>query len=449
MTREIKNSGVQWLPVIPCSWKMGRIKNIIDILTDYTANGSFADLAKNVQYLDYEDYARLVRLTDLRENLENDGIYVSQDSYEYLSKSKLFGGEILIANVGAYAGLFCEMPEIDKRATLGPNMFLVRTNQHMLQHYLLYLGNSRIVEEQLTQKAVSAAQPKLNKNDLKTVAIPIPCIKEQQKIAEYLDKKCGEIDSILSDVQSQINLLEDYKKSVITEAVTKGLNPDIEMTDSGIEWIGKIPKHWETNRIKNIFRNGKGLPITKENLIDEGLAVVSYGQIHSKTNTGVMINDDMLRFVDYKYQKYYPQCQVYQYDFIFADTSEDIEGCGNCIYKRDSSELFAGYHAIILHSIVPQDNRYLAYLFKTDCWRKQIREAASGVKVFSITQKMLINSSVIVPSFEERQKIADYLDKKCAEIDATIAEKREQLNVLEQYKKSMIYEYVTGKKEVQ
>ena len=152
MAREMKISDIEWFPLIPNNWEVCRIKNILSILTDYTANGSFGDLAKNVQYLDYEDYARLVRLTDLRENLENAGIYVSQESYEYLSKSKLFGGEILIANVGAYAGLFCEMPKIDKRATLGPNMFLVKTNQKMLQHYLFYLGSSKIVEEQLSQK---------------------------------------------------------------------------------------------------------------------------------------------------------------------------------------------------------------------------------------------------------------------------------------------------------
>ena len=216
-----------------------------------------------------------------------------------------------------------------------------------------------------------------------------------------------------------------------------------EMKHSGIEWLEEIPKNWNVNRIKNVFRNGKGLPITKENLVDEGLAVISYGQIHSKTNTGVTIDDNLLRFVDFKYRKYYPQCQVYQYDFIFADTSEDSEGCGNCIYKRDKSELFAGYHAIILHSIVPQDNRYLAYLFKTDCWRKQIREAASGVKVFSITQKILINSSVIVPSFAEQQKIADYLDKKCGEIDSLSLDIQSQISLLEDYKRSVITEAVT------
>jgi len=156
----------------------------------------------------------------------------------------------------------------------------------------------------------------------------------------------------------------------------------------------------------------------------------------------------MLRFVDFSYLSFYPQCEVFKYDFIFADTSEDYEGCGNCVYKRDDGILFAGYHSIILHSKLNQDNRYFAYLFKTDCWRKQLREVASGVKLFSISQKSLINSSVIVPSFEEQQEIADYLDEKCTVIDELIKDKKEQLEVLEQYKKSLIYEYVTGKKTV-
>lgn len=136
-------------------------------------------------------------------------------------------------------------------------------------------------------------------------------------------------------------------------------------------------------------------------------------------------------------------------DFIFADTSEDKDGCGNFVYKRDNSLLFAGYHSIILHSKIQQDNRYLAYLFLTDLWRKQLRETASGVKVFSITQKNLINSSIILPPSDEQIEIANVLDKKCYEIIKTINEKREQLIILDNYKKSLIYEYVTGKKEVE
>ena len=255
--------------------------------------------------------------------------------------------------------------------------------------------------------------------------------------------------SLHNDIEKQIDILEKYKKVIITEAVTKGFNSNVEMKNSGVEWIKEIPKNWKVNKIKYLFTSGKGLSITKENLIDDGLPVISYGQIHAKNNNSVDINKDLLRFVSYGYQKYNFNCNVKKNDFIFADTSEDKDGCGNFVYKRDDSLLFAGYHSIILHSKIQQDNRYLAYLFLTDLWRKQLRETASGVKVFSITQKNLINSSIILPPSDEQIEIANVLDKKCYEIIKAINEKREQLIILDNYKKSLIYEYVTGKKEVE
>lgn len=216
-----------------------------------------------------------------------------------------------------------------------------------------------------------------------------------------------------------------------------------EMKDSGIEWIGEIPKEWKINKIKYIFSNGKGLPITKENLIDEGLPVISYGQIHSKNNNGTDIEKKLLRFVNENYSIRYPQCSISENDFVFADTSEDYDGCGNCVFKRDNSKVFAGYHTIILRSLLERDNRFLAYLFKTDIWRKQIREKVSGVKVFSITQKTLVNCNVILPGYKEEKIIADFLDTQCSEIDATAEDIQKEISLLEDYKKSVITEAVT------
>lgn len=201
-------------------WKRGRIKDVLKVLTDYTANGSFQNLADNVEYLDHESYARLVRLTDLRENLNNVGIYVSEESYRYLKKSSLHGNEVLVANVGAYAGLFCIMPVINRPATLGPNMFLLKTNDLMINRFLYYLGNAKYVNEQLVMKAVSSAQPKLNKEDVKTIKIFIPPLDKQKQIVDYLDKKCKEIDNLIYDKQKQIEKMEQYKKSLIYEYVT-------------------------------------------------------------------------------------------------------------------------------------------------------------------------------------------------------------------------------------
>src|SRR5699024_6805570 len=142
-------------------------------------------------------------------------------------------------------------------STLGPNMFLIRTNDRMTSHYLYYLGNAHFVWEQLVQKAFSSAQPKLNKTDVKTVYIVMPPLQEQKKIATYLDAKCAEIDALAADIQTQIDTLEQYKRSVITEAVTKGLNPDVEMKDSGIEWVGMIPAHWIIHPVYTYFGERK------------------------------------------------------------------------------------------------------------------------------------------------------------------------------------------------
>ena len=138
-----------------------------------------------------------------------------------------------------------------------------------------------------------------------------------------------------------------------------------EMSPSGVEWIGDIPQEWEIRSLKYLFDFGKGLPITKADLKESGIAVISYGQIHSKLNTGTHVTDDLIRFVDEQYLSSNYESIVKQKDFIFADTSEDLDGCGNCVYIDTDIQLFAGYHTIILRSRNNNDNKYFAYLFKS------------------------------------------------------------------------------------
>lgn len=217
-----------------------------------------------------------------------------------------------------------------------------------------------------------------------------------------------------------------------------------EMKDSGVEWIEKIPKEWDAIRLKQLFSFGKGLPITKENLIDKGVAVISYGQIHSKMNNGIHIKDELIRYVSEDYIESNPNSLVKQGDFIFADTSEDTEGCGNCVYVDKMVTLFAGYHTIIFFSKSKCDNRFLGYLFKTDAWRSQIRAQVTGVKLFSISKKILSSTSVIMPeSITVQNRIADYLDSKCSQIDAIIEKQQAVIEKLNEYKLSLITECVT------
>ena len=175
--------------LIPDDWKEHTLRDLIDILTDYTANGSFESLARNVRYLEYPSYARLIRLTDIRTNFTNEGVYVSKYSYDFLKKSSLHGGELLLANVGAYAGFSFIYPEnLMFRGTLGPNMFLIKFfNQKIDNTFAYYAFSHRAVYNQLISKAASSAQPKLNKEYVRTCYINIPSSIQEREIV----KCCG------------------------------------------------------------------------------------------------------------------------------------------------------------------------------------------------------------------------------------------------------------------
>lgn len=211
--------------------------------------------------------------------------------------------------------------------------------------------------------------------------------------------------------------------------------------DSGVEWIGEIPEGWKTNRMKFLFSFGRGLNITKADLTEVGIPVISYGQIHSKQNTGTAVQDCLLRYVSAQVAENHQECKTKVGDFIFADTSEDKDGCGNCVYI-DRDGIFAGYHAIVLDG-KGQDNKYFSYLFKSDEWRSQIRSKASGVKVFSITQSIMSDCSLLIPSKEEQRAIAAYLDHKVGKINASVSAIDKQIDDLKAYRQSIISEAVT------
>ena len=213
--------------------------------------------------------------------------------------------------------------------------------------------------------------------------------------------------------------------------------------DSGIALLGEIPENWDIVPFKSVYRLSKGLTITKAELTEKGVAVISYGQIHSKLNNGTCIKDGLIRYVPNVFIENNANSLVNEGDVIFADTSEDLDGCGNCVYVDKKMILFAGYHTIIAKNISRCHNKYLPYLFQTDTWRNQIRTLASGVKLFSISQKILASTSVIIPTLSEQQAIAEFLDRKCLDIDELVSLQKQMIKELQAYKQSVITETVT------
>ena len=186
-----------------------------------------------------------------------------------------------------------------------------------------------------------------------------------------------------------------------------------KMKDSGVPWIGEIPEGWGIEPLKQIYKFDKGLPITKADLKEEGLPVLSYGQIHSKDNIPLHIMPNLVRYVSNDYADNYSS-KANKGDLLFADTSEDIEGIGNHSYVDLENGIFAGYHTILARNQRNNDGRYFSLLLETDAWRSQLRKMASGIKVYSVTKRMLNGTSVIVPPDDEQSLIADYLDNKCS-----------------------------------
>jgi len=429
MAGVMKDSEVEWIGEIPEGWDISKVKYVGRYINGYAF--------KPDQW--GQDGLPIIRIQNLSGSSKSINYFDGKISDDYL----IDDGDILIswsATLDAFIWNY-------GKGWLNQHIFKAIPNvQKIHKSYFFHL--MKIAMLNMSSDKHGSAMQHVTNQIFGNFQVPLPSLSEQKLIADFLDEKCAEIDKLSEDIQKQIDILNDYKKSVITRAVTKGLDPNAEMKDGRVDWAKNIPKTWKVTKLKYLFDFGKGLNITKADLVPEGLPVVSYGQIHSKLNDKTSLSEELLRFVDNRYQVRYPQCRIKQGDFVFADTSEDYEGCGNCVYKRDNSKVFAGYHSIILKAKQNSDNRYLAYLFTTDLWRKQIRTAVSGVKVFSITQNILSRASVILPPEKEKLIIADYLDGVCSDIEYSISAKYSQLENLTIYKKSIIYEYVTGKKRV-
>lgn len=260
-----------------------------------------------------------------------------------------------------------------------------------------------------------------------------PSLPEQKAIADFLDKKCSEIDEMIALQEKIVEELKAYKQSVITEVVTKGLNPDVPMKDSGIEWIGEIPEHWRIVRNKNVFSNSKILVGDAWNttqllsLTTKGIKAVAIGSTSGK--------------VPDSYDSY----QVVEKDNIVM-----------CLFDLDCSAVFSGLSPI--HGMISPAYKALTIKngFLPDFYAKWFDYIFDGRKFmflsknirYSLTYDEFASLQVVAPPLLEQQKIASFLDRKCTEIDNLISIKLSKIDSLKEYKKSIIYEYVTGKKEV-
>lgn len=462
---ELKDSGVEWIGKIPKDWNIKSVKHLVSKNEYYPiGDGDHGSIKPEMYQEEGIPYIRVQNLT-WGNNLDfTNMVYISEEVNNQNKKSILRPKDILIAKTGATVGKTAIIPEYIVEANTTSSVGKVTVNHDKISYkYVAYYfqSNSFITQIKLTAYQKSA-QPGFNINDLVDYKVSIPDeYNKQEKIANFLDEKTSQFDLIISKKEKLIERLEESKKSLINEVVTgkvKVVKTDDgyefvkrsseEMRDSGVEWLGEIPKDWEVKYFKHMFNFKKGLSITKADLKESGVPCVSYGEIHSKYRFELNPSKQNLQYVDEEYLSTGTSSLLEYGDFIFCDTSEDLNGCGNFTYLNEYSKVFAGYHTIIARANKEINYRYMAYLFDSNDWRFQIRSKVSGIKVFSITQSILKTTTVIQPSLIEQKHISDYLDIKCNGINHTIDKTKLQIEKLKEAKQSLISEAVTGKIEI-
>ncbi len=436
MSREMKDTPISGLTQIPKTWNVVPLKMLFSFSKGLSITKS--DLTdEGIKVISYGQI----------HSKNCDGVHATNELIRFTADE--FKSNNSLAKCGGF--IFADTSEdlegcgnaiyITDEVYGGYHTVVLNPKEAHDYRYLAYLFKTDAWRTELRKQLTEVKVFSITQFALKNMHVILPSNEEMTQIADFLDSKCSSIDQTIQKQKDIVNKLIEYKKSIIIQAVTKGLNPNVEIKDTPISGLTQIPKTWNVVPLKMLFSFSKGLSITKSDLTDEGIKVISYGQIHSKNCDGVHATNELIRFTadEFKSNNSLAKCG----GFIFADTSEDLEGCGNAIYITD--EVYGGYHTVVLNPKEVHDYRYLAYLFKTDAWRTELRKQLTEVKVFSITQFALKNMHVILPSYEEMVQIADFLDSKCSKINESIERSNKIIQKLEEYKKVLIYNAVTGK----
>ena len=361
---------------------------------------------------------------------DSTGMQVHKPSQDLSNYQNVYVGDFVLNNQQAWRG---SVGVSKHDGIISPAYFVYRLAECCHPEYVNYLfrDSSMVQQYETSSRGVGTIQRNIFAPWLLNCWTVLPPLDEQKRIADYLDAKCAEIDALTADIQAQIDTLEQYKRSVITEAVTKGLNPDAEMKDSGIQWIGMMPAHWDCIRGKYILKY-----IQKPVREDDGvITCFRDGEVTLRSNR----REDGFTMADKEIG--------YQGIDVGDLVVHGMDGFAGAIGISDSR----GKASPVLNVLdTKQNKRYIMYFLRSMAYSDVFMALATGIRVRSCDLRWNKLSELFypIPPLEEQEAIVDYIDSILRRTDEVIAAKKEQLSTLEAYKKSLIYEYVTGKKEV-
>lgn len=417
--REMKDSGVAWIGEIPKDWSLVRFKdkykNVKEIAKEQSAN--------------YERLALTMGGVIKRPKDDSDGLQPKEfDSYQILRENDFVFKMIDLQNVST------------SRVGLSPYTGLVSPayirftpkNEGQYSQFVYYYLMCLYYNQVFNNLGGNGVRSALSAKDMGEFVIPFPDGAEQKKICAMLDEKFAHVDSLIANVQAQIEKLKAYKQSLITEVVTKGLDPNAPMKDSGVEWIGKIPEDWEVVKTGRLFKENNRSPIGND-------IPLSLSQMD-----GLVATDDMKESA-LKTSSYDNWKRVEIGDLVLNRFKAHL----GVLFAANLTGIVSFHYGVYeaKRSLVP---KFYEYLYHSNQYKAILGNASNGMVVGlrNLSNLGFYSTYSLYPPYAEQEKLVSHLDKKCSEIDELIALKQSKIEKLEQYKKSLIYEYVTGKKEV-
>lgn len=427
MVEQIKPSGIDSIGDIPTNWIVKPMKYLVEFYNgdrseNYPSRNEFVP-----DGIPFINAGHLLNGTLDFESLD----YISEEKYKSMGGVKLLKNDIIYClrgSLGKNAFL-----NIDK-GTVASSLVAIRSKD-ICPKYLFYIINSHVEETQRSLWDNGTAQPNLSADNLGKFYICVPPVKEQNIIVTFLDNECTKIDGIISDLEKQIETLQKYKKSLILETVTKGLNKNVPMKSSGIDWIGDIPAHWDINKTKYLFSivNGSTPESNDLNCWDgdiswitpadmEDFGEIAFGERNITTFGYDSCGTSLLPIGSIVISTRAPIGKIN----ITTNVLCTNQGCKSLVGNKDNKYFF-----------------YLLYALKD-----QLTLLGRGTTFLELSTSALANFKIIIPKDEEQICIVNYLDCQCRKIDSILKDKQQQLEKIRQHKKSLIYEYVTGKKRV-
>lgn len=422
MPREMKDSGIGWVGAIPSDWKTLRGKFLFSNEKEIVG-------AKAEQF---ERLALTLNGVIKRSKEDNEGLQPDKfDSYQILRKDELVFKLIDLQNISTSRVGLSSFTGI-----VSPAYIVLKPKSAMISSYAEKYFLMMWMNQVFNALGDAGVRSSLNASELLEISLPCPSINEQHLIADFLDSKCAEIDALSADIQKQIEKLEEYKRSVITEAVTKGLDPNVEMKDSGVEWCPRIPVHWTYSNPKALFSQR----------FDR--AKLGERQLTASQEHGIVYQDEYMKLTGNKVVTVMKDFNILKHvepgDFVISMRSFQ----GGLEFSTVKGCISSAYVMLIPNETLVYPPFY-KWFFKSS---KYINALQSTSNLVRDGQAMRYANFAQVPLFiiplAEQKGIADYLDKRVSQVNEILMGKQEQLNTLLNYKKSVIYEYVTGKKEV-